>query len=88
MSDKYLAAECVFNNLIKSGFVYNREWKHKTRELFYDVSFELVGTRASIISFLVFAKGDECKIMASGLRVIEKLFCKDFSSIFTNCAIK
>ena len=53
MNDGFLLADCVFDFLVHSGFIYLSKWKHETRELYYTVSFETNTKRTSIVSFEV-----------------------------------
>jgi hypothetical protein len=65
MNDGYLLADCVIGYLVKSGFIHAADWKHDTKELYYMVSFIVVGTRASTVSF---------EITKSIIRLLEKRF--------------
>ena len=86
MKNSYLLADCVIEHLVDAGFIYKREWKHRTNELYYTESFFIVGTRASTISFEIVVS-EVCKITSSSLRTIEKRFLKDFNEIFINCGV-
>jgi hypothetical protein len=87
MNDGFLLAECVINYLTKSGFLENSEWKHTTKELYYPIRFYVKGRRASIVSFEIIVSGGIHTISRSSVRILEKQFSKDFSPVFSQCAV-
>jgi len=87
VNDGFLLADCVFDHLFNSGFIYSSEWKHETKELYYTVSFIRKGTRASTVSFEVIVSGGKHKVAKSIIRLLEKRYAKDFNVIFTDCAV-
>jgi hypothetical protein len=87
MNDGFLLADCAFDFLFNSDFIYHKQWKHNTIELYYTVSFFLKGTRASTISFEVTVSNGQHMITKSIIRLLEKRYLKDFNTIFVNCVI-
>jgi hypothetical protein len=87
MNDGFLDADGVIERLVRSGFVEPAEWKHNTRERYYDATFLLSGSRASVISLEIIVEGGVHKIARSAIRLLERRFKKDFSDILTDCAI-
>ncbi|MDR1933228.1 MAG: hypothetical protein LBQ57_10460 [Spirochaetales bacterium] len=87
MNDGYLLAECVIDYLVKTGFIRSSRWKHNTRELYYPVSFSIMGTRASTISFEITVSEKTHKITKSMVRTLERRFSKDFSEAFSTCLV-
>jgi len=84
----YLDADCVIRNLVKLGFIHaNPQWKHNTRELYYTALFQIVNTRASIVSFEITVVDGIHRVPESTVRAHEKTFNKNFSNVFTECKI-
>jgi hypothetical protein len=87
MNDGFLLADCVFEFLFDSSFIHHSEWKHDTRELYYTATFFVLGTRASTVSFEVTVSDGRHKVTKSIIRLLEKRYSKDFSTVFANCVI-
>jgi hypothetical protein len=87
MNDGFLAADCVFNFLFNSDFMYHSDWMRETKELYYNVSFTVKGTRASTVSFEIIISNGNYMITKSIVRLLEKRFVKNFNEVFSRCAV-
>jgi hypothetical protein len=88
MNDGFLLADCVFNFLVHSDFIYYSDWKRNTTELYYTVSFILKGTRGSTVSFEITVSSGNHRVTKSIIRCLEKRYLKNFKEIFINCIIQ
>ena len=87
MNDGFLLADCVIDYLVRIGFIYAAEWKHKTKELYYPVRFIMADTVGSILVFEITVENGRHRIPKSRVRLIERRFSKDLSEIFTSCPL-
>jgi hypothetical protein len=87
MNDSFLLADCVFDFLTNSNFIYPSKWKRDTTELYYTVSFHKKETRCSTISFQVTVSDGVHKVTKSIIRCLEKRFSTSFATVFTDCVI-
>ncbi|MDR2509342.1 MAG: hypothetical protein LBC77_01715 [Spirochaetaceae bacterium] len=86
MNDGFLLAECVINYLVNTGFIYNTQnWKHKTKELYYPVSFLIADKRASVVVFEITVENGVHRIPKSRIRFIENRFSINLSEMFISC---
>jgi len=87
VNDGFLLADCVFRVFSEVGFIHYSEWKRETREMYYTVSFLLNETRASTVSFEVIVSDGHHQVTKSIVRLLEKRFSKNFSTVFSKCII-
>jgi hypothetical protein len=87
MNDGYLLADCVIKHLVDTGFIHASDWRHNTKELYYPVSFLIVGTRASTISLEINVSSGRHIITRSIVRALERRFSRDFTEVFSLCLV-
>jgi len=87
MNDGFLLAGCVFRFLSDAEFIHYTEWEHKTRELYYTVTFFLNRQFKSTVSFEVTVLNGNHIIPKSSIRILEKRFDKQFGEVFSRCTI-